>query len=93
MHVYAEIAARHGVDPKNDDAVDDFFSAVVPTLENSVRVAILQELFGARDGEARPIANSNREQPAAYHHQGDVIGGIHVHHQHHRLHGRSVRSG
>lgn len=55
MHVYAEIAARYGVDPGDDGAVDRFFIERAVTLPLAERELIVSELFG-RDGEvAEPV--------------------------------------
>ena len=51
MHVYAEIAARYGVDPADDDAVDHFFIERAGTLPVGEQQLIAMELLG-RDGEA-----------------------------------------
>lgn len=55
MHVYAEIAARYGVDPSDDDAVDSFFIERAARLPVGEQELIASELFG-RDGEvAEPV--------------------------------------
>ncbi len=52
MHVYAELAARHGkIDPTDEKAVDHFFIQVAPTLSEEVQREIMHELI-ARDGES-----------------------------------------
>ena len=50
MSAYAEIAARYGVDPLDDEAVNRFFSDTAQTLDPETRQAIFDELF-YRDGE------------------------------------------
>lgn len=59
MHVYAEIAARHGkVNPTDEEAVDRFFAEEVPTLSEEVQREIMNELL-ARDGESpEPLKRS-----------------------------------
>lgn len=52
-HVFNEIAARHGVDPADDEAVDVFYEETLATLPEETRKSILDELL-ARDGEEAP---------------------------------------
>lgn len=52
MYVYAEIAARYGVDSDDFNAVDDFFSEKIQCLPKKVQQAILDELL-SRDGEVK----------------------------------------
>ena len=49
MHVFVEIAARHGVDPKDEAAVTRFFERV-GRMKPQEQQAIMDELL-ARDGE------------------------------------------
>jgi hypothetical protein len=60
MHVYAEIAARYGVDPSDISAVQDFFAKRLPAEPQVVQDKVLAELL-ARDGEL-PL----EEQSLAY---------------------------
>ena len=63
MHVFAEIAAKYGVDSSDDDAIDDFFATKTSALPPEVQVQILSELY-ARDGEqARATAPPITEKP------------------------------
>ena len=50
MYVYAEIAARYGVDPKDDAAVEDFFKNKAKLLSQQDKEAIFAELL-RWDGE------------------------------------------
>lgn len=50
MHVYNEIAARYGVDPADDDAVDRWFEEEAAKLPEDEQAAIGRELL-ERDGE------------------------------------------
>lgn len=54
MHVYEDIASRYGVDPSNQDAVDDFFDLTVPTLPEEIQISIKYELL-ARETEIKII--------------------------------------
>lgn len=56
MHVFAELAAKHGnVDPEDDEAVTAFFEEGINGLPESVRVSIFEDLLD-RDGEpAKPM--------------------------------------
>jgi len=54
MHVFREIAARHGVDPKDEGAVTAWYEHNLPALPQHERQAIFQEIL-SRDGEA-PLA-------------------------------------
>jgi CHAT domain len=49
MSVYAGIAARHGIDPADDEAVDDFFATTVPAMPAETQELILAELL-SQDG-------------------------------------------
>ena len=54
MYVFNEIAARFGVNPKDDTAVDAFFESGARNLAKKTQESIMQELL-LRDGEtARP---------------------------------------
>jgi hypothetical protein len=49
-HVFAEVAARHGgVDPRNAQAVQDWYEKTLPTLPGPQAEAILEELL-TREG-------------------------------------------
>jgi|GEM_PF-942267 len=48
MSAFAEIAARYGIDPDNEEAVDHFFDEQAPSLSESERATILAELFAAQ---------------------------------------------
>ncbi len=50
MSAFAVIAARHGVDPSDDEAVDRFFDERAPELPPEEREAIFAELLAA-DGQ------------------------------------------
>lgn len=50
MHVFAEIASRYGVDPKDQEAVDRFFYNEDNRLSRDEQIAIMEELVW-RDGE------------------------------------------
>ena len=54
-HVFADIAARYGVDPGDREAIDKWFDEILPTLPIEVRAAIFEELL-ARNGEFEPMA-------------------------------------
>lgn len=60
MHVYAEIAARHGVVESDEEAVDVFFAETLLHLPRDAQQKILRELM-ARDGEVRKAAEPPRE--------------------------------
>lgn len=51
MHVYSEIAARYGVDPKDENTVDEFYKTGYEKLSQEVQMGIADELI-ARDGES-----------------------------------------
>lgn len=53
MYIFNEIAARYGVDPKNQDAVKKFYTETIQTLNPEEQQAIAEELL-ARDGETKP---------------------------------------
>jgi len=53
MFVFAEIAARYGVDRYDQDAVDEFFEYGIHDLTGMEQDAIAQELL-ERDGEEQP---------------------------------------
>lgn len=61
MHVYREIEARYGVDPKNEDASLKFWEKRVPQLPKKEQRAIFNELL-SRDGEV----SSEPEPPRKY---------------------------
>lgn len=42
---YADLAAKHGVDPTDEAAVDDFIENKIDYLPFEDRVAIIKELF------------------------------------------------
>jgi len=50
MFVYAEIAARYGVDPKEEDQIEYFYNVMMVTKSNEEKRAVFLELL-ARDGE------------------------------------------
>ena len=50
MKIYAEIASRYGVDPKDETAVDKFYEVTILTLLEDEQEKILTELMN-RDGE------------------------------------------
>lgn len=50
MRVWNEIAARYGVDPNDDDAVDRFYVTTAHAFPPKRQQAIFDELL-ARDGE------------------------------------------
>ncbi len=54
MRIYREIAARHGSDPLDDLAVDEFFQDVAPTLSKETQQAIFDSLL-ANDGAPAKI--------------------------------------
>jgi len=58
MRLFADIASRHGVDPSDDAAVDDFFARVAPTLPKEQQALLFSELL---EGDAPPVAT---EPPA-----------------------------
>ncbi len=45
MYIFAEIAKEYGVDPNDEDAVDEFFLKVAPTLSAKEQVIILDKLL------------------------------------------------
>jgi hypothetical protein len=68
MRVFADLAARHGIEPTDDEAVDDFFVRVAPTLPEDQQVQILSELLRADpspfppDPTALPCDSTRQEQ-------------------------------
>jgi hypothetical protein len=48
MSAFADVAARYGIDPNNEEAVDHFFDEQAPSLSDDERAAILAELFAAQ---------------------------------------------
>lgn len=51
VYVFAEIASRYGIDPKNQEAVDAFFNSENTRLSTREQISIMEELV-RRDGEA-----------------------------------------
>jgi hypothetical protein len=47
MRVFADLAARHGVDPNDNDAVDEFFVREAPNLPPEQQSRMLFELLQA----------------------------------------------
>lgn len=54
MSAFADIAARYGIDPKDEEAVDRFFDEQAPSLSAQERATILAELLAeqTKDGES-----------------------------------------
>src|ERR1044072_4195714 len=52
MNAFAIIAARYGVDPADEDAVDRFFDERAPNLPLEEREAILADLLVANEGDS-----------------------------------------
>ena len=50
MSAFADIAARYGIDPNDEESVDRFFDEQAPSLSEPERATILDELF-ARQGD------------------------------------------
>jgi len=53
MHVYADIARQHGVDPTNETAIDEFFTTTVPGMSEHDQQAIFTQLL-QREHEILP---------------------------------------
>lgn len=63
MSVYSRIAKRYGVDPSDEEAVDEFFLKVVPAMGADVRAAILRELLRCIEGRHGPaVSMDGREE-------------------------------
>ena len=58
MYVYAEIAARFGINPDNEDAVGDFYEDQLQHYPIEVKQEILDELL-ARDGEQKDVSTTH----------------------------------
>ncbi|HEY2322017.1 MAG TPA: sigma 54 modulation/S30EA ribosomal C-terminal domain-containing protein [Thermoanaerobaculia bacterium] len=54
MSVFAELAARYGVDPHDEEAVDRFFEDTAPALPPNEREQILSDLLGAEGAGESP---------------------------------------
>jgi hypothetical protein len=48
MSAFADIAARYGINPNDEEAVDRFFDEQAPSLSEHERATILKELFAAQ---------------------------------------------
>jgi len=62
MYVFNEIAARYGVNPQDDTAVDAFFASGVRNLAKKTQQSIMQELL-QRDGETARPTTSHQSAP------------------------------
>lgn len=58
MSHYGNIAARYGIDPTDEDAVDEFFETTVQGFSGAVQLSILKELTDGIIDDMRSIAQS-----------------------------------
>lgn len=74
MRQFADIARRHGVDPTDEDAVDDFFARVAPTLPKEQQALLFSELL---QGDVPPVAaESAAPSPAQEEHSQEPFAQV-----------------